>query len=91
MTSTSLIAMKLFLHMICAHNYQRGNSLLNVHGSNPAPGPRSRSAGGLGPSAKAALALLCNVKALKNVSDLNLFIRDNMLDIPAAFDDWPRR
>ena len=63
---------------------------MNVHGSNPAPGPRSRSAGGLGPSAKAALALLYNVKALKNVSDLNLFIRDNMLDIPAAFDDWPK-
>jgi uncharacterized protein YPO0396 len=40
---------------------------------------------GLGPSAKAALALLGKAKALKNVGDLNLFIRDNMLDVPATF------
>jgi uncharacterized protein YPO0396 len=41
---------------------------------------------GLGPSARAALALLGKAKALKNVGDLNLFIRDNMLDVPATFD-----
>jgi uncharacterized protein YPO0396 len=40
---------------------------------------------GLGPSAKAALALLGKAKALKNVGDLNLFIRENMLDVPATF------
>ena len=40
---------------------------------------------GLGTSAKAALALLGKAKALKNVGDLNLFIRDNMLDVPATF------
>ena len=41
---------------------------------------------GLGPSAKAALALLGKAKALKNVGDLNLFIRENMLDVPATFE-----
>lgn len=40
---------------------------------------------GLGGSARAALALLGKAKALKNVGDLNLFIRDNMLDVPATF------
>ena len=40
---------------------------------------------GLGPSAKAALSLLGKAKAMKNVGDLNLFIRDNMLDVPATF------
>ena len=40
---------------------------------------------GLGPSAKAALSLLGKAKALKNVGDLNLFIRENMLDVPATF------
>src|SRR5262249_59816060 len=41
---------------------------------------------GLGPSAKAALSLLGKAKALKNVGDLNLFIRENMLDVPATFE-----
>ncbi len=40
---------------------------------------------GLGPSAKAALALLGKAKALKNVGDLDLFIRDNVLDVPVTF------
>ncbi|MEV6987589.1 ATP-binding protein [Sphaerisporangium sp. NPDC051017] len=39
---------------------------------------------GLGTS-KTALALLGKAKAMKNVGDLNLFIRDNMLDEPATF------
>ncbi len=40
---------------------------------------------GLGTS-KTALSLLGKAKAMKNVGDLNLFIRDNMLDEPATFD-----
>jgi uncharacterized protein YPO0396 len=39
---------------------------------------------GLGTS-KAALSLLGKAKAMKNVGDLNLFIRDNMLDEPGTF------
>ncbi|MGD9526125.1 ATP-binding protein [Pseudonocardia sp.] len=41
---------------------------------------------GIGNS-KSALALLGKAKAMKNVGDLNLFIRDNMLDRPTTFDD----
>lgn len=40
---------------------------------------------GLGTS-RTALSLLGKAKALKNVGDLNLFIRDNMLDEPATFE-----
>ena len=40
---------------------------------------------GLGADPKAALALLGRAKALKNVGDLNLFIRDNMLDTPSTY------
>jgi uncharacterized protein YPO0396 len=40
---------------------------------------------GLGADPKAALALLGKAKALKNVGDLNLFIRDNMLDVPSTY------
>jgi uncharacterized protein YPO0396 len=40
---------------------------------------------GLGTS-RTAVALLGKAKALKNVGDLNLFIRDNMLDRPVTFD-----
>ncbi|NED95559.1 hypothetical protein G1H11_09555 [Phytoactinopolyspora alkaliphila] len=40
---------------------------------------------GLGGS-KTALSLLGKAKAMKNVGDLNLFIRGNMLDEPATFD-----
>ena len=40
---------------------------------------------GLGADPKAALALLGKAKALKNVGDLNLFIRDNMLDAPSTY------
>lgn len=36
---------------------------------------------------RSALALLGKAKAMKNVGDLNLFIRDNMLDRPETFDD----
>ncbi|WP_245718492.1 ATP-binding protein [Nocardia miyunensis] len=36
---------------------------------------------------RTALALLGKAKAMKNVGDLNLFIRDNMLDRPDTFDD----
>ncbi|MEU8377449.1 ATP-binding protein [Micromonospora sp. NPDC048894] len=39
---------------------------------------------GLGTS-KTAISLLGKAKALKNVGDLNLFIRDNMLDKPATY------
>jgi uncharacterized protein YPO0396 len=39
---------------------------------------------GLGTS-RTALSLLGKAKAMKNVGDLNLFIRDNMLDEPATF------
>ncbi|MGH3274063.1 MAG: ATP-binding protein, partial [Streptosporangiaceae bacterium] len=39
---------------------------------------------GLGNS-KTALSLLGKAKAMKNVGDLNLFIRENMLDIPETF------
>ncbi|MEV0056165.1 ATP-binding protein [Saccharopolyspora shandongensis] len=39
---------------------------------------------GLGTS-KTALALLGKAKAMKNVGDLNIFIRDNMLDLPETF------
>lgn len=39
---------------------------------------------GLGTS-KTALSLLGKAKAMKNVGDLNLFIRDNMLDEPETF------
>lgn len=39
---------------------------------------------GLG-SSKTALALLGKAKAMKNVGDLNLFIRENMLDLPETF------
>ncbi|MEU4808117.1 SbcC/MukB-like Walker B domain-containing protein [Nocardia fluminea] len=39
---------------------------------------------GLGDS-KAALSLLGKAKAMKNVGDLNLFIRENMLDEPPTF------
>ena len=39
---------------------------------------------GLGTS-KTALALLGKAKAMKNVGDLNLFIRENMLDVPETF------
>ncbi|WP_433287795.1 ATP-binding protein [Pseudonocardia sp. CA-142604] len=38
-------------------------------------------------TAKSALPLLGKAKAMKNVGDLNLFIRDNMLDRPATFED----
>ncbi|MGW2659975.1 ATP-binding protein [Nocardia tengchongensis] len=44
---------------------------------------------GLGRS-RTALALLGKAKAMKNVGDLNLFIRDNMLDRPDTFDDAAR-
>ena len=40
---------------------------------------------GLGTS-KTALSLLGKAKAMKNVGDLNLFIRENMLDVPGTFD-----
>ena len=40
---------------------------------------------GLGTS-KTALSLLGKAKAMKNVGDLNLFIRENMLDRPGTFD-----
>jgi uncharacterized protein YPO0396 len=40
---------------------------------------------GLGTS-KTALSLLGKAKAMKNVGDLNLFIRENMLDMPGTFD-----
>jgi uncharacterized protein YPO0396 len=40
---------------------------------------------GLGAS-KTALSLLGKAKAMKNVGDLNLFIRENMLDRPGTFD-----
>jgi uncharacterized protein YPO0396 len=40
---------------------------------------------GLGAS-RTAVSLLGKAKALKNVGDLNLFIRDNMLDRPVTFD-----
>lgn len=40
---------------------------------------------GIGGS-RAALALLGRAKAMKNVGDLNYFIRDNMLDEPTSFD-----
>jgi uncharacterized protein YPO0396 len=40
---------------------------------------------GLG-SSKTALSLLGKAKAMKNVGDLNLFIRGNMLDVPGTFD-----
>lgn len=40
---------------------------------------------GLGPLAKAALALPGKAKALPDVGDLNLLICDYMLDIPATF------
>ncbi|MFF3226066.1 ATP-binding protein [Nocardia suismassiliense] len=36
---------------------------------------------------RTALALLGKAKAMKNVGDLNLFIRDNMLDRPDTFND----
>ncbi|WP_433194590.1 ATP-binding protein [Nocardia sp. CA-107356] len=39
---------------------------------------------------RTALALLGKAKAMKNVGDLNLFIRDNMLDRPDTFDDAQR-
>lgn len=41
---------------------------------------------GLG-SSRTALALLGKAKAMKNVGDLNLFIRDHMLDRPGTFED----
>jgi uncharacterized protein YPO0396 len=34
---------------------------------------------------KTAISLLGKAKAMKNVGDLNLFIRDNMLDVPETF------
>ncbi|GIJ48388.1 nuclease [Virgisporangium aliadipatigenens] len=40
---------------------------------------------GLGAS-RTAVSLLGKAKALKNVGDLNMFIRDNMLDRPVTFD-----
>ena len=33
-----------------------------------------------------ALSLLGKAKAMKNVGDLNLFIRENMLDVPETFE-----
>ncbi|MFC5752585.1 ATP-binding protein [Actinomadura rugatobispora] len=39
---------------------------------------------GLGTS-KTALSLLGKAKAMKNVGDLNLFVRENMLDTPATY------
>jgi uncharacterized protein YPO0396 len=41
---------------------------------------------GLDPLARAPLALLGKAEAQKNLGDLNLFVHDNMLDIPATFD-----
>jgi len=40
---------------------------------------------GLGPSYRSALTLLGKAKAMKNVGDLNLFVRENMLDEPETF------
>ena len=44
---------------------------------------------GLGAS-RTGLSLLGKAKAMKNVGDLNLFIRSNMLDEPATFDSAQR-
>jgi uncharacterized protein YPO0396 len=41
---------------------------------------------GLGPLAEAATGSAGQAKAQKNLGDLNRFIRDNTLDIPATFD-----
>jgi hypothetical protein len=72
---------------MCAHSYRKVTSVDCPQQSFPPP----RTAIlvrrlGLGPLTEAPLALLGKAKAQQHLGDLNLFIRDNTLDIPATFD-----